>query len=504
MPINFILNDPLASSLSTPRKQAPRSDRPSARAGFQIDDLVPEDVFDVGTEPFVQWQSREAALWAVETWEGIAGNITEWARSHPRKTLKLIPIAGSQLNAYYDGEGVEFFRAQSGGKTTYSGASTDVVAHEVGHACLDVLRPDLWDANTSEASALHESVADCVAILTALSDDETRRTLLAGGGTLDNPNFVESVMEDLADGVRRKLGKDHPAAEPRQALNTFQWQLPTTLPTTGKPSVLTSEFHSFSRVFTGCFYDLIRNLFSAQSTKNAAGLWTAAETAGQMLVAGLRQAPITARMFQAVGRAMVLADTADNGGANRDAIRKAFEAHGIALGSAAMLAPTAALEGTIRKRAMAASRAALPRSTRDDLRRRLGAQPGARLSVSPVTIGDRLVLQAVHVREVPLSGISEELEGVVALSPEPVLVGAEGGRAAILGAMPESTATEDEVRHFAATLVTHGAISTARGRRGAVAAAGDDAQDGAVTHVIRQRGGRKVLERVRFACRHCG
>jgi hypothetical protein len=36
--------------------------------------------------------------------------------------------------------------------------------------------------------------------------------------------------------------------------------LPTTLPADGGPGLLINESHSFARVFTGCFWDLLRNL----------------------------------------------------------------------------------------------------------------------------------------------------------------------------------------------------------------------------------------------------
>ena len=77
-------------------------------------------------------------------------------------------------------------------------------------------------------------------------------------------------------------------------------------------------------VFSGCFYDLIAAIFADQSAKTEAKLLTAARTAGALLVEGAKTAPITPRLFQSVGRAMVLADQQLNGGANRDRIRAAF------------------------------------------------------------------------------------------------------------------------------------------------------------------------------------
>jgi 3-hydroxyacyl-CoA dehydrogenase len=53
------------------------------------------------------------------------------------------------------------------GKTFFSGASTDVVSHEVGHGLLDSIRPELWDAPFLEAGAFHGTVFGGVSIALA-------------------------------------------------------------------------------------------------------------------------------------------------------------------------------------------------------------------------------------------------------------------------------------------------------------------------------------------------
>lgn len=140
----------------------------------------------------------------------------------------------------------------------------------------------------------------------ALSDQGTRKALLAASPDLAVGNFVETTMEDLSDGVRLKLGPSHAASAPRHALNDFRWQLPSTLPSAGPPAVLSSEMHSFGRVFSGCFYDVIRNIFASYPNRDETTLLTAAQTAGKLLIASARSAPDTPRFFQAMGRAMAM------------------------------------------------------------------------------------------------------------------------------------------------------------------------------------------------------
>ena len=68
---------------------------------------------------------------------------------------------------------------KTGTKSTWSGASTDVVAHESGHALLDQSRPDLWDSSYPETNAFHEAFGDCMALLTAFADPATRTAVFS-------------------------------------------------------------------------------------------------------------------------------------------------------------------------------------------------------------------------------------------------------------------------------------------------------------------------------------
>lgn len=503
MPINYIPNDPLAVGSPPTRQTAPRPNRPSGRAGFTFSGQVNQGLFDPGTPGFLFWQCREAALAATEVWEDLNGNLMKWARATPNpKRLRLLQNNGIDLNAFYDGQSLSFFASTSGSKTTFSGASTDVVAHEAGHAFLDAIRPDLWESNFTESNAFHESFGDCIAILTALFDKESRKALLAATPNLSAPNFVEATAEDLSDGVRRQLGPNHPAAAPRQALNNFRWDIPSTFPSNGPPPVLTSEVHSFGRIFNGCFYDVIRNIFNGMPTRNEAALLAAARTAGKLLIAGAKNAPDTPRFFQAVGRAMSLADQALNSGANREAIGAAFARHNISLGSNAMLAPRAVLAGSGPKR----KGAILSAATRSDIKMRIGADSSARLVVNmtDLDLDGEPVAEAMHRREISLTGLSERLKGVVAGASEPTLVGNVAGKAAIVSALPESHATADEVQDYVKSLIANKQIEFAApktsAKKGFAAAAARESTAPAATHAVKSRGGKKVLERVRFSC----
>ena len=202
-----------------------------------------------------------------------------------RKKLQLLQDAGVDVNAFYDRNSFAFFHRQIGDATFFSGASTDVVAHEIGHGLLDTIRPDPRDAPFLETGAFHEAFGDCIAVLTALNDQETRERLLAVTTTLRAKNFVESTAEDLSEGIRR-LAPGHNAVRPRHAHNAFQFQIPETLPTNGGPGTLINEVHAFGMLFSGCFYDLIADIFAAQATRVGSQPADVAQAAGKLLVAG--------------------------------------------------------------------------------------------------------------------------------------------------------------------------------------------------------------------------
>jgi hypothetical protein len=76
----------------------------------------------------------------------------------------------------------------------------------------------------------------------------------------------------------------------------------------------------------------------------------------------------------------------------------------------------------------------------------------------------------------------------------PVLIGESGGRPAILGELPEPTATERDVHAFVESLVDNGQLEVDE------TATGSGAERGVprVTHRVRSVGGQKTLRRVRF------
>lgn len=500
MPIRFIPNDPMAAG-SASIQIAPHPGRPPDRVDFAVPGLPVEQVYPLGGSDFVHWQAREAALAALDVFEAICGPLTGWTGRPSKRTLDLLANVGPDLNAYYDRDSVSFFEGMAGSKTVFSGASTDVVAHEVGHAILDALRPDLWNANTMEIAAFHEGLGDCVAIMLALSYRDLRLALLAADPDLTASNFVETTAEELSDAIAMAVGPNHNAAVPRRALNTFQWLFPGRLPSSGHPGQLINEEHSFGQLVSGCYYDLIRAIF-AGSGKTEGDLWDACREATRLLIDGVRNAPIRPRFVETVGRTMLVNDL-NAGGQHQTAIRNAFANHGFRLSANSFLAPKLDLQASL---AAVTGASDLAQDAVDALRSVLSVGSDAAVFLRSVDLALAPVVEATVRRAVDLTGLSERLEGVVAFTPQTALVGEVEGSAAVLGAVDAVAIVSNEVRTYVATLLERGAIAFDDDREGASSGGGGAGYlsgGRTVSHVVVREGGQAVLERRAFVCRCC-
>lgn len=504
MPINFIPNDPRAAKFNTVRTQSAAPERPATSATLNFTNLPKQDRYKTGEPDWLAWQIRESAYRALDVFERIDAPLTQWPRSIVPGVLEVVPVLGNEANAYYDGQRLVFCQVSKNKRTYYTGASTDVVAHETGHAILDALRPDLWSSNYLEVAAFHEAFADCIALLTALSDVDIRREL-AHADSLDRHNFVETWGEELA----WLAGSGY---APRQALNTLTWHIPTA----------NDEIHDFGQIFTGCFYDIIRLLFSESKNKSEKTLWNSTKKAARLLFSAVRKAQVTPRYFQAIGRVMEIDSATD--ARLHTAVKSAFAAHGFMLGSASILSPNSRLKGAVVTRSAhswAPSKDALA-----DLRSRTGADPSVQLGLRNVRLAGRELVEASYPRAVEIKGIGPAfLDGVQAIVPEGVLLGRiaaaiSGPRGAvarredgvaIMSAIPDPVAIENEVMEFVGSLIQRHQIAPAtvqKQRFNAIASVGmrgadeeTNADQATTTHqVVVAENGVRVIERLRFAC----
>jgi len=304
---------------------------------FKISGTTPTaKVYPVDTPSFRYYAAAVALRRTADFWAGIIPAGTKW---NVGATLPVNLDDGVDLNAFYTrgGEGggtpgLHFFHDTVSGRTYFSGESPDVVCHEMGHGVLDALRPQLFNANTIEAAAFHESFGDMSALLSGLQVPSfCQEVINETQGTLNRASRLSRVAEQLGAAIR--VG--HPdAVDPdclRNATNSFFYTDPQTLPTSAPASALSSEPHSFSRVFTAAFLDSLAGIAKILNpAPTAASVQKATLDAARLLVGGILAAPVVPDYFSQVAAHMIaVGQVAPFNGKYRDVLKSAFIRRGI-------------------------------------------------------------------------------------------------------------------------------------------------------------------------------
>ena len=261
-----------------------------------------------GTPEFRYWTAAEALRRGADFWAAsIPLNNWQMGASLPVKLDE-----GEDLNAYYDRSALNFFHGGGPSGTVYSGESPDVACHEMGHAILDALKPQLWNVASHEAAAFHKSFADISAILSALQLKSLRQAILNDtGGNLYRSSRLSRLAEQLGAAIRLRQPD---AVDPdclRNAVNSFAYQDPIGLPPMGPASNLSAEPHSFSRVFTGAFFEGLAGALTAMASNPKAPteqeLETVARDMGSILATSIKKAPVVSNWYAQVAAGMVSA-----------------------------------------------------------------------------------------------------------------------------------------------------------------------------------------------------
>jgi hypothetical protein len=329
---------------------------------------TPPDNYTPGTGGFRYWACADALRRVADFWGEILGSGRRWNPAISGNVLSVVLDEGTDLNAYYDRQALNFFHAAVGGRMVYSGESPDIVCHEFGHAVLDAIRPQLWDVAAFEPPAFHESFGDMSAILTALQLPSVRAGVLQ---ETDGQIYRSSRLSRLAEQLGWAIRQSYPDAVEvnclRDAVNSLFYKNPDDLATSGPASELSSEPHSFSRVFTGAFFQALSLMFASRDTRDEAALQQVSVDMGHLLVDAVRTAPVVPDYFAQVAGHMVALAT-DKYPAYGDAVKSAMVRHGLLSvpGVAAIAsidhAEVVAAAGAV---AAAAESADLPRSTID-------------------------------------------------------------------------------------------------------------------------------------------
>ena len=309
--ITYILNDPTTKNLTKP---VDLPEKPGVLdfkvAGYR------------GATPTMYTLEHQAACCHYSIVQGInlfnknlIQPVNKWSST---KLLRVHPRAGKQLNAYYDRHNLKFFYSNDpvAKKMVFTANSSDVVLHELGHAILDAIRPDLFNTQAMEVWGFHESFGDIFAIINALQHEEILDYMMnETNGDLRKTNVVTKVGEEIGTAIYNTTGgrMGHTVGSLRNAVNDYKYVPPETLPRNGKHNQLTSECHSFSRVFTGAWYDILVGIYEHEKKDMAPkdALIKARNVLTKYTFRSLRSAPKTIRFYDAVAKSMLVVDKAN-------------------------------------------------------------------------------------------------------------------------------------------------------------------------------------------------
>jgi len=232
--------------------------------------------------------------------------------------LQIVPTAGPDMNAYYDRRSLKFFYHNHKGKTVYFGDSVDIVAHELGHAVLDAMRPDFWSVQSLEIWSFHEAFSDVVSVFNLLNYDVAiRQVIEETNGDLRLPNHSSRLAEEVGRLIRDYTGDPAylPDALRDPARERFHYVDPRSLPDKTRNDHLAAECHSFGRVFSAAWYEALVRLYEQSQSMGVSpeeSLARSRDVCFSVILKGAQASPRVVDYYEAVARCMV-AVAADHG-----------------------------------------------------------------------------------------------------------------------------------------------------------------------------------------------
>jgi hypothetical protein len=227
--------------------------------------------------------------------------------------LKVVPRAGEDLNAYYDRKHLKFFFALNPTtmKPFYTVDSGDIVAHELGHAILDALRPDFWNVQALEIWSFHESFGDVTAIANIMRHPEIlERAITETGGDLLKSNIISKLAEEFGQVLYALVEGQHgyKSHSLRDASTVFKYKNPKSLPTDGRNDELIAECHSFGRTFVSAWYRIVVGIYQIEmkaGKKPVEALTIASNSAYKLLIGAVIKSPRVNKYYEVVSKLMI-------------------------------------------------------------------------------------------------------------------------------------------------------------------------------------------------------
>jgi hypothetical protein len=286
---------------------------------------------DIYSPDFIAASVFGTVLRTIEMFEepDTLGRPLAWAFPEPQ--LLIVPRAGEKANASYDRatRSLKFYyfaNPHDPAHKVYTALSRDIICHETGHAILDGITPHLLYATTPQAFALHESIADLVAVVMSFRSGNLREAILKETkGSIADVGAFSSIGEEFG-----------------QALHNLDCLRDLRSPLRIN-DVSPSDRYALSQVLSAALYKMIIGMherwWQKLSGEGAAldyslsgkALAIAVEHFKRMIFRALDYLPPAEVSFADYGRAIIAADQASHPDdkEERDFIRQEFVERGI-------------------------------------------------------------------------------------------------------------------------------------------------------------------------------
>jgi hypothetical protein len=255
------------------------------------------------------WAIVEQILTLLEDDEAL-GRPVPWASGLGR--LLVLPHAGYQANAFYDratgAVHLFYFEGPDGGPV-YTCLSHDIVAHELGHAVLDGLKPGYNEVSSPETAGFHEYFGDAIAMLASLTNRNIAKLVTKGApAQLTAKNVVSAIASEFGATIHGVSEQDYlRGAWNKRKMSDLRG---------------TYEEHDWSEVLTGVYYDMLQYLYmrnlrgllreSGRKRKNQQqairALFRAANQTANVMLRAIDYCPPVDLRYDEYARALLRAD----------------------------------------------------------------------------------------------------------------------------------------------------------------------------------------------------
>lgn len=259
--------------------------------------------------------------------------------------LQVLPRAGMDLNAFYNRRTLSFFYYTDSriGGSFFTCDSSDIVAHELGHAIFDSYRPQTWSAASLEVASFHEAFADLTAIMHILTYPEVLNFVIQQTqGNIRKDNLASKLAESFGIAIFKLSGPESgrlPDAL-RSAINNFKYVNPGSLPADAPYNQLAAECHSFGRIFLGAFYDILVMMYEdikSTGTPPVDALAKARDLLTRYVLKAIQNAPLNVNFYNSVAKTMLWSDVVLSNWKYHDRMKQIFLNRNLLLTSLMML-----------------------------------------------------------------------------------------------------------------------------------------------------------------------